>query len=176
MLHQPILLNGPWELRFEQTGYGHAPARDTFQTLIPLNQSTNEGIKYFSGTVSYHYRFFMPEDVLQKGRIVLLQLGKVREIADVYLNGKKLGSAWHAPFEIDITSAIKAGQNYLIVEVVNTPNNALVGDAKLSGEDRRMKSNITRLPNAWNKPFAEAPLLDAGLIGPVSIRFAQIIN
>lgn len=166
-----MVLDGPWELRFEQNGY--APARDTFQTLIPLNQSVKDGVRYFSGTVAYHHSFYMGAAQLEKGQRILLDLGKVKEIADVYLNGKSLATSWHAPFRVDITDAIQHGQNKLVVEVVNTPNNALIGDAKLSPNHPRLKSNITKLPNAWSKPFAEAPLIDAGLIGPVNIIFAE---
>ncbi|CAN5305365.1 hypothetical protein BH20BAC1_BH20BAC1_00920 [soil metagenome] len=61
-------------------------------------------------------------------------------------------------------------------EVVNTPNNALVGDAKFHSGNRRYHSNITRLENAWRHPFVEAPLLEAGLIGPVTIEFVKRIE
>ena len=166
-----IALNGPWELRFEQNGY--APARDTFRVLIPLNLSSKDGIKYFSGSVSYHHVFTLTSEQLKKEMRLLLKLGMVREIAEVYLNGKRLGVAWHAPFQLDITDALQPGENKLIVEVVNTINNGLIGDARLSPNNRKMKSNITKLPNAWNMPFAEAPLLNAGLLGPVSIQYAQ---
>ncbi len=169
-----VALDGPWELRFEQNGY--APARDTFPTLIPLNQSLKDGIKYFSGRVAYHHTFSLSKDQMRRDMRLLLTLGNVREIAEVYLNGKNLGMSWHTPFRLDVTDAIQPGENHLIVEVVNTPNNSLIGDAKLSLGNRKLKSNIVRLPNAWNKLFAEAPLLDAGLIGPVAIQYAALLN
>jgi hypothetical protein len=173
-LPSSIELNGPWELRFEQNGF--APVLDTLRNLIPLNQSPKEGIKYFSGTVTYHHAFKLPEGHLKNSQRAFLRLEKVREIAEVYLNGRSLGLLWHAPFEVDITEALRPGDNHLIVEVVNTPNNALIGDAKLSTKHPDMKSNINRLPNAWSKPFVEAPLIDAGLIGPVTIQFAELID
>ncbi|MGZ8551259.1 MAG: hypothetical protein ACXWV2_11380, partial [Chitinophagaceae bacterium] len=75
-----------------------------------------------------------------------------------------------------ITDAVIEGENYLVIEVVNTINNMLVGDARQPEQYRRTKTNITKLSNAWRQPFAEAPLLDAGLIGPVQIKFAQVIK
>lgn len=173
-LPSPIKLTGPWELSFRQDG--KATARDTFITLTPLNESAKEGIKYFSGTVAYHHIFSITKEELKKQMRLLLDLGRVKEIAEVWLNGKNVGLCWHAPFQLDITDAIKPGENNLIIEVVNTPNNGLIGDAKFNAANRNMHSNITKLPNAWNKPFAEATLLDAGLIGPVFIRYAAIIK
>lgn len=173
-LPEPLLLNKPWVLHFEQehTGIG----RDTMAKLIPLNQSANDAIKYYSGNVIYTTSFTIAEDQLDINRRLLLDLGSVKEIAEVTVNGKNIGVCWHAPFQIDITDAVKAGENFLQVEVVNTINNRLVGDAKLPVQYRRMKSNITKLPNAWNTPFAEAKLLDAGLTGPVQIQFAQVLG
>jgi SAM-dependent methyltransferase len=165
-----ITLDGPWELRFQQNG--SAPARDTFEKLIPLNESLKDGIKFFSGTVAYHHSFSIENTETGKNMRVFLSLGKVKEIAELYLNGQNLGLLWHTPFQIDVTDVIKPGQNHLVIEIVNTPNNALIGNAKLSGINRKLQSNIARLPNAWSKPFAEAPLLAAGLIGPVVISYA----
>jgi hypothetical protein len=169
-----IQLTGPWQLRFRQNGY--APARDTFTTLVPLNQSSKDGIKYFSGTVAYHHTFSLTKDQQPDNLRMLLTLGKVKEIAEVFLNGRNLGLLWHSPFQVDITKYIQPGENHLIIEVVNSINNALIGDSKRSPVNRKLQSNISRLPNAWSKPFAEAPLLDAGLIGPVTIKFASMLN
>jgi hypothetical protein len=60
--------------------------------------------------------------------------------------------------------------------VVNSINNALVGDAGKPKEYRQMRSNIARLPNAWQKPFAEAGLIEAGLIGPVTLQWAYFVR
>jgi hypothetical protein len=174
LLPSPISLSGPWELSFKQDKT-NIPA-DTMQTLIPLNQSSKEKVKYFSGTVAYHHAFTIDKGQLQKDQLLFLDLGSVKEIAEVFLNGKKIGLSWHAPFQLDITDAIREGKNYLVIEIVNTINNMLVGDAKQPEQYRRTKSNITKLSNAWRQPFAEAPLLNAGLIGPVQINFAQVIG
>mgnify|MGYP003462275094 CR=1 FL=1 len=63
-----------------------------------------------------------------------------------------------------------AGKNFLSVEVVNSINNGLIGDAKKPEAYRHYRSNITKLSNAWMTPFAEAPLIEAGLLGPVIIE------
>lgn len=141
--------------------------------LIPLNQSLKDQVKYYSGIVNYATNFSFTADSIRSDQRLILDLGRVKEIAEVTLNGQKLGTYWHSPYVVDITNAVQKGENFLEVEVVNTINNRLIGDAKLPEQYRRMKSNITKLPNAWMKPFADAPILDAGLIGPVQIRFMQ---
>ena len=81
-LPSPVSLSGPWELRFEQ-GKNNIPV-DTMPTLIPLNKSVKEKTKYFSGTVAYHHVFKLTKDQLQKDQLVFLELGSVKEIAEVF--------------------------------------------------------------------------------------------
>lgn len=100
-----------------------------------------------------------------------LEINRVREIAEVFLNGDRLGYHWHPSHRFNITDKIKPGKNYLVVNVANTINNFLIGESKKPAEFRESRSNITRLPNAWSKPFAEAPLLESGLLGPVRVRW-----
>jgi hypothetical protein len=169
-----ISLSGPWVLHFDQKW--NAVARDTMQSLIPLNQSVKDLVKYYSGTVAYHHSFNFDKTKLSKNELVFLNLGQVKEIAEVYLNGRRLGLLWHHPYEADITDELQNGKNDLVIEVVTANNNMLIGDAKLPVEYQRARSNINKLPNAWRSPFAEAPLQDAGLIGPVQIQFAQILG
>lgn len=108
---------------------------------------------------------------MKRGSQIILDLGRVKEIAEVHVNGKNMGNSWHAPFRLNITEGLTQGANELKVEVVRTINNALIRDARLPKEQQRMKTNIARLPNAWMNPFAEAKLTEDGLIGPVKIYF-----
>jgi hypothetical protein len=159
-------INGPWMVQFPVAGQ---LVKDTLQKLIPLNESSDQRLKFFSGNIVYETSFNWEAGDLKTGGRILLRLNKVREIADVVVNGKHVSTVWHGPFQSDVTDALKPGTNQLRIEVVNSPNNALVGDAKAGA--RKMRSNINRLPNAWSKPMAEAPLLEAGLIGPVELVF-----
>ncbi|HYG19053.1 MAG TPA: glycosyl hydrolase, partial [Ohtaekwangia sp.] len=171
-----IACEGPWDLRFDQAGATKGRmTRARFEKLSPLNESVDENIRYFSGRVAYHHTFDVAAAALDKGFTLLLELGAVKEIAEVFVNGRSMGTVWHAPFQVDITEAVQPGKNTLVVEVVNTINNGLIGDARLPESYRHMQSNINKLPNAWMNPFAEAPLKPAGLIGPVRIRFAATI-
>jgi hypothetical protein len=101
------------------------------------------------------------------GTKAILDLGNTLEMASITINGHKMGVAWSAPFQFDITAYIKPGNNRLEVEVVNLWPNRLIGDSKLPAEKRRTKTNIMKYDNA----DAESLLRPSGLLGPVKIMF-----
>jgi hypothetical protein len=169
-----VRLTGPWEVRFEHKG--NTPVSDSVQNLRSWHVSNDSAIKYFSGQAAYYNSFEIAAADLKGAAVLLLALNNVKEIADVYLNGKKLGQHWHPAHVFALKEELKPGKNYLVIEVVNSINNSLIGDAKLSEPYRNLRSNIGRLPNAWMTPFAEAPLLEAGLIGPVTLNWATLVH
>jgi hypothetical protein len=123
---KPITIEGPWEVGFE-TGRG-APEKITLPSLISWSDSDQPGVKYFSGTARYKKTIEVPAEFLAKGCPVQLDLGAVKEMARVIINGKDCGVAWHAPFRVDVTTALKPGPNQLEIEVTNTWANRLIGD------------------------------------------------
>jgi len=164
---QPVAeLAGPWELRFPH-GWG-TPSRVRWTTLHDWTTDTSAAIRHFSGVVAYHRTF--DGDALAPGGRCWLDLGDVREIADVWLNGHHLGERAAPPYQYEITRLVKPGTNYLTIEVANTLNNRLVGDAKRPAAYRQTKSNLLKGITAWKTPWAEVPLIPSGLLGPVTFR------
>jgi hypothetical protein len=53
----------------------------------------------------------------------------IRDAAAVYVNGNRAGSVWHPPYQLDITSLLRPGDNDLEVRVANTAINLLSGEA-----------------------------------------------
>ena len=155
----PLEIAGPWEVRFPQ-GRG-APPSKTFEKLVSWTSDSLDGVKYFSGTATYLKEFEAPENVLADGRRWMLDLGQVRNVADVTLNGKHLGILWKPPFRLDVTGIVHAGKNQLSVEVTNLWANRLAGDALLPKEKR-----ITRV----SQKLPLGPSLESGLLGPVQLR------
>ena len=99
-----------------------------FEKLISWPDSKDKGIKYFSGTATYRKTINIPAERFGENRSLLLDLGSVKEIAEVRLNGQDLGILWKAPFRVDITKAAKPGDNELEVRVTNLWPNRLIGD------------------------------------------------
>ena len=100
-------IDGPWQLNF-QADRG-APPSITLDKLISWSNSNDAGVKYFSGTGTYTKTLQVQAAWLQKGAHVWIDLGDVKNLADVTVNGKDLGVVWHAPYRVDATAALKAG-------------------------------------------------------------------
>ena len=163
---QPI--PGPWSVRFAE-GWG-APAQIQFESLQSWTESSDEGIRYFSGTAVYERAVEIPRAQLAPGRKVLVDLGDLREVGEVFLNGESQGIVWKPPFQVDITRAARAGSNDLRIEVVNLWINRLQGDRVTKGK-RHARTN--QAPMTRNMGGEEIWCEQtSGLLGPVKLLFA----
>jgi hypothetical protein len=150
-------LTGAWQVAFD-TKWG-GPESVEFSSLQDWSKSNDDRIKYFSGKAVYTKKFEWDEISNQP---VYLNLGVVKNIADITLNGKSLGIVWTAPWHLDISSALKKGANNLKIEVINLWPNRLIGDAALPADKRLTNTNIE-----FKK---DTPLLPSGLLGPVTVQ------
>ena len=166
-------ITGPWEIRFPD-GWG-APASKVFPGLISWTDDPDEGVKYFSGIAAYYKELDISADRLGSGRQIFLDLGRVRFVADVYLNGKNLGILWKPPFQVDITHAARIGRNQLVIEVANTWSNRLTGDAQSPENKKYCQTNITN-SLTYSVPWKDTPLLESGILGPVRLITAQRLS
>ncbi len=164
-----IQLNGSWDVRFPKDWVKNAIVE--FPSLISWTASSDEDIQHFSGVASYRKQFVV--DKILEGQHVFLDLGTVKEVAEVYINGKKLGVKWHAPYRYDISKEVLEGNNYLTIDIANVLSNRLTGDAKKEPNNKRTHSNVVKGKHAWDTPFEELPLHESGLLGPVTIQFGH---
>jgi hypothetical protein len=194
-LGSPVELDGPWTVAFPESR--GAPSEVTLAELISLHRHPEDGVKYFSGTATYR-RTFTPR-ALASGRRLYLDLGRVEVLAQVLLNGTDLGIVWKPPYRVDITEAVRSGENALEVRVTNLWPNRLIGDEQLPpeneyGEDPMAALGMTgaaiqNLPEwyaqgrpkppggrvtftTWKHYDKDSPLLASGLLGPVRLRAA----
>ncbi len=161
---QPISIKGPWIVHFPP-GWG-APDSAVFKNLISWTESKENGIKYFSGTATYSTTFNIEKQFINKNTVISLDLGNLKEVAEVTLNGKNLGILWKPPFRLDVTSCVKAGENKLVVRVTNLWPNRIIGDQFLPEDKRFTFTNIGKFTK-------NSPLLESGLLGPVKLFFAK---
>ncbi|WP_022822767.1 glycosyl hydrolase [Hymenobacter norwichensis] len=151
---------GPWQVSFDSKQRG--PAQPvTFNQLTDWSQHSDETIRHYSGTAEYTHAFRWKGKKRPQQR-VWLELGQVANLAEVQLNGKPVGTAWTAPYRLDITDAVRKGDNQLRILMTNTWANRLTGDQTLPPDQR---PTWTPAPS----PAATKPLLPAGLLGPVTI-------
>ena len=156
---------GPWEASF---GPGwDAPSTITFDTLVAWDQHPEGGIQVYSGVAAYNTSFEL-ENVNEADFVWTLDLGSVYEVSEVKLNGVDLGVRSFAPFTYNLHGTARESNN-LTIEVANLLNNRLVGEGRKPEGDRKIKSNIQKLPSAWSEPMGDGTLTKSGLIGPVSV-------
>jgi hypothetical protein len=157
---QLATLDGAWNVSF-QAGRG-APASIKLDKLASWSDNPDEGVKYFSGTGAYTTTVQAQAGWFKAGAKLWIDLGDVKNLAEVTVNGKPLGIVWHAPYRVDATGALKAGANEITVKVTNAWVNRLIGDQQ---PDAQTKYTFTAV-----KPYkVDSPLLPSGLLGPVQV-------
>ncbi|MBE9586441.1 hypothetical protein IM792_18455 [Mucilaginibacter sp. JRF] len=167
-------LSGSWQVAFD-TQWG-GPANTRFPSLISWTESGEEGIKYYSGTAKYSKSFKLSGKMISsikrpgKGGRLFIDLGDVKNVAEVKLNGKKLGVLWCAPWRVDATDAIKAGNNVLEIAVTNLWANRVVHDLSLPPARRLTKTHESFRFDMLN---VNTPILPSGLLGSVTLQSAQ---
>lgn len=154
---QSIPITDHWTLRYPQ-GWG-APESIEISTLKPWKDlAVSDEARAFSGSVQYETGVVVPKD---RGYRYILELGRVDMIASVSVNGTPVRTLWSAPYSLDITDALRKGDNCISIEVTSTWFNRLVYDASLPESERKTW--------ALKYPSKDAPLRDSGLLGPVQI-------
>jgi hypothetical protein len=124
-------------------------------------------VRYFSGTAAYTFDIDIPADAFRPGSRVELDLGSVKEIAEVLVNDQPVGDPlWKPPFRVDITPALERGTNRVEVRVTNLWPNRMIGD---------LQPGVTRTYTFTDfRPFTkDSPLLESGLRGPVKRDVVQ---
>ncbi len=156
-------IDGPWEVKLDPKWGGLASA--AFAKLEDWAKRPEPEIKYYSGTATYREQFELKPGITTSKARLFLDLGTVKNLAHVRLNGRDLGAVWTAPWRVEITDAVHPTGNKLQIDVVNLWPNRLVGDATLPAEMRYTKTNVS-FPK-------DQPLLPSGLLGPVTVQMAE---
>ena len=152
-------VEGPWKVSFEPNR--GAPASISLDNLASWSENQDSGVKYFSGAGTYTKTVDAPKDWFKPGAHLWLDLGEVKNLADVTVNGKPLGTVWHSPYRVDATGALKPGANQVTVKVINAWVNRLIGD---------QQPNATKYTFTVIHPYkATSKLLSSGLLGPVQV-------
>ena len=192
-----IPITGTWTVGFDEDKVVEWPS------LMPWNESIDSDIKYFSGTAHYEQHLYLNE--LDRHYRYILDLGEVKNLATVRVNGKVCGTLWRPPFTIDITEALLGGDNLLKVDVTNLWVNRMVGDEQEPDDvewsepvafgaapnsptiGRFMKEVPEWLSQGQPRPSKrkavvsfkffekDTPLLRSGLIGPVVLKKTAVL-
>ena len=153
-------IEGPWDLSFEPDR--GAPAKITLDKLASWSDNPDEGVKYFSGTGTYTKTIQAPPDWFKHSTKLSVDLGEVKNLAEVSVNGKPLGILWKTPYRADVTSVLKPGPNTVEIKVTNPWVNRIIGDRQPNAP----KTYTFTSPKFYK---ADSKLVSSGLLGPVKI-------
>jgi hypothetical protein len=153
----PVISDRPWSVVF-QGGRGVPDIPVAMAELRSWTESSDPGIRYFSGTATYKATVSAPSFAREEQ--VLLNLGDVHEIARVRVNGHEAGTVWAQPLTLRVDPWLKPGKNTLEIEVVNLWPNRIIGDQQPGVTQRFVETNITSY-------HADSSLLPSGLLGPL---------
>jgi len=166
---QLATLTGPWDVHFAK-GLG-APPSVRMEKLTSWTDSSDAGVKYFSGTAIYTKTVQAPASWFHSGQRIYLDLGKVRDIAEVQVNGVAAGVTWAPPYRIDVTSTLKQGANTLEIQVTNEWTNRQIGDRLLPPDKRILSQPTGSGAGAFGR---QQTLSESGLLGEVHLVAAAI--
>ena len=152
-----IDLSTDWQVRYD-TAFAGMSSPVQFSQLSSWTSSADSSIKYYSGAAVYTKTVLVNNDTeLQSA---MLELEAVYNIATIKVNGIDCGTVWTKPYVVDITKAIRHGENTIEIEVANTWRNRLLLDEQLPPAKRK---------TYFNSPYSlkNKPLLPAGIVGNV---------
>ena len=194
---QQIPVTNAWQVSFAyHCGISAAPpAPVTMETLRDWTSYGEDGkaasteLRYFAGTATYSATLAFPNSftpLLLHSSTFTLSLGEVPTgLAHVFVNGVDCGVVWCAPWEADVTSALREGENEIEIRYTNNWYNRLVGDCFLPAENRVTRSTVhywsvprrkpegqsrwPLLPTIHSGPSVSDKLQPSGLLGPVRL-------
>jgi len=154
-------LDGPWTVTFEHDSVKRGPKEPVLMPmLMDWSKSADKRIRNYSGAAIYNKMFSLTN--YSKENSYYLDLCNLSATAKVKVNGKYVGGIWTFPYRVNITGAVRDGENNVEIEVINTWKNRLIGDHNLPAQQRIVQSRI----NPWN---GDSTLQPSGLWGPVTL-------
>lgn len=183
-------IEGSWQVEFRPKL--QPTFERTFDTLTDFSTASDPTLKYFSGTAIYRKKITVTDAQLKDGNRIVMDFGRLHDIASLRVNGNAVMVLWYPPFTADITEHLRAGENEIELAVTNNWANRLIGDEQHPadfewGEDRgqngramkafpewfikgepRPESNRTGFL-IWYYHRKDSPLQPAGLCGPVTL-------
>ena len=151
------VIDGEWKVIFEDSF--NDKFISTFSSLHSWTEDSNSSIRFYSGSAVYTQRIAVPA---HEGK-VFLDLGDVRNIAEIFIDGQEVCTLWKRPFEADITDHVNGKSEVeLSIKVTNLWVNRLIGDSAKESSERKSYTS-----KAFYKP--DDPLLPSGLLGPVRL-------
>ena len=170
----PFLISGNWKIELKCNNFPTHASQSQF-----LNSWTDEPLtRNFSGTGQYKINFKLSSGYINEELRLILDLGKVGNIAEVILNDKNIDTIWMRDQKLDITEAIKRGENKLEILVTNTLINQIsaMKEPPPIPEDLVPRFGKDATGTGTPREFGFKPLPASGLMGPVQIIPVKVVK
>lgn len=156
-------LNGYWQFEIDRANSGEARGLVTkspldARILVPFcPESTLSGIHDtdFMLAVWYRRTFTLPQEAADKR--VLLHFGAVDYRSRVWVNDQLVGEnegGYHS-FSFDITGALQAGENTIVVNAIDDPHDSMQPSGKQSSKFGSYGCYYTRTTGIWQTVWLE---------------------
>lgn len=157
-----IEIEGPWDVQFAEIP--GSPGILRFDSLISWTSHPDPSVQYFSGAAAYSKTIELPKRAFRNGdfNVMLLDLGKLKDVAEIFVNGHNAGVLWKEPYRLDISPYVKPGENDIRIKTINQWTNRLAGDQDLPEGERVLDHFIPRFGGKWE-------LQESGLLGPAKV-------
>lgn len=160
-----VTIDGPWTLQFDAAAGG--PAEPVvLKDLLDWTSSSEKGVRYYSGTVCYRTTFTLGATGADAS---VLDLGDLADLAEVILNGRRLGIAWTPPYRLPVGTALRDGKNELEVRVTNRWFNRFLLDESLPEAKRVTHASLKPGPDGRVVTQPTDEPFKSGLFGPVRL-------
>ncbi len=184
-VREPLNLSNDWQVCFPPAS--GAPDTIFLDKLESLSKNPIEGVRYFAGTAIYRKSFLLPKEWKNGSSKIILKLGKIQNLAEVFINGQKATCLWKEPFSTDITKMVCSGNNTLEIAATTLWVNRLIGDER--NETKIPETNgwpdwvLADKPNSgfghfsfstWKGWKKNEELHESGVIGPVELYFIEV--
>jgi hypothetical protein len=170
----PFTVSGTWKIELPLDG--QAPYSVQSDSLF--SWVNNPVTRHFSGTGRYEISFDLPATCKASGNLLMLDLGKVGNVAEVTLNGKKAGTVWMRGQKLDITDFAVKGKNQLEIKVTNALINRVSAMTKAPDIPASLVKRFGTNDKNEGTPreFGFKPLPASGLLGPVQIVAEKMVS
>ncbi len=182
-------VDGSWQVKFDPK-WGGPKQAVTFNELLDWTTHSEPGIRYYSGTAVYRKKLDLTK--VPDGSSIL-DLGAVKHLARVRVNGTDLGIVWCAPWQVEIPAGLlKPSANLIEIAITNVWANRLIGDEQEPDDCEWLNGHahpgryLKRFPDwfvkgqprpssgrfgftTWNYFNKDSKLTSSGLLGPVRV-------
>jgi hypothetical protein len=169
-----LQVSGKWKMELK----GNEFSAFTKETEELSSWVEDPATRNFSGTGRYEITFQLPAEYLKKDIKLLLDLGKVGNVAEVILNDQNIGTVWMRGEKLETTKAVKEGSNKLVILVTNTLINRIsaMKEAPAVPADLVPRFGSGAVNSEIPREFGFKPLPASGLMGPVQIAPVKVVS